>query len=241
MFTPWHETNTQLIYQEFFPVFARVQIQARRVFVPKWIPSTIWLTCGKWSLRSIFMYSRECEYRPTPHVFVQKLIPQDVLSCMYRFCAGGTSKTEWVRGNWLTIRWWAKTTPNIIVMLFKFGKWWGVVIEGKHRDAAEMLMLDNLNPPPDELPHVMACAQIFEDATFLLTVASFLLAVELFHLQLTILAFLLTIGAFFAYNFSFFCFQLELFCLQWDSASNKGLKGLQAKKLNCKQKSSNCK
>ena len=28
--------------------------------------------------------------------------------------------------------------------------------------------------------------------------------------------------------------------LQWESASNKGLKKLQVKKLNCKQKSSNC-
>ena len=29
---------------------------------------------------------------------------------------------------------------------------------------------------------------------------------------------------------------MELFCLHWESASNKGLKGLEAKKLNCKQK-----
>ena len=61
-------------------------------------------------------------------------------------------------------------------------------------------------------------------------------------------AFLLTIDnsnfftcnfSFFAYNFSFLT--VGVFCLQWESASNKGLKGLQAKKLNCKQKSSNCK
>ena len=44
--------------------------------------------------------------------------------------------------------------------------------------------------------------------------------------MLTASASLLTVGA---------------FCLQWESASNKGLKGLQAKKLNCKQKNSNCK
>ena len=50
---------------------------------------------------------------------------------------------------------------------------------------------------------------------------------ELFYLQLTILAlnFCLQLG-FFAYSFSFFChLQLELFCLQWESVSNKGLKG----------------
>ena len=29
-----------------------------------------------------------------------------------------------------------------------------------------------------------------------------------------------------------------VFCLQWESVSNKGLKGLSAKKLNCKQKTS---
>ena len=57
---------------------------------------------------------------------------------------------------------------------------------------------------------------------------------ELLYLQLTTLAFDL---------------QLELFCLPvgaflltvGKSVSTKGLKGLQAKKLNCKQKSSNCK
>ena len=42
-------------------------------------------------------------------------------------------------------------------------------------------------------------------------------------------------------KFYFYCrlafsdLQLELFCLQWESESNKGLKGLEAKKLNCKQ------
>ena len=51
----------------------------------------------------------------------------------------------------------------------------------------------------------------FSDAAFLLTVGSFLLTVELFYLQLTILAFLLTVLA---------------FCSRWESASNKGLKGL---------------
>ena len=46
--------------------------------------------------------------------------------------------------------------------------------------------------------------------------------------------------SFFTYSWSFFVsifhFQLELFCLHWESASSKGLKGLYAKKLNCKQK-----
>ena len=71
-------------------------------------------------------------------------------------------------------------------------------------------------------------SQLKWDAAFLLAIGSFLLTVKLSYLQLTILASLLTIGA--------FCLQLELSCLQWESASNKGLKGLQAKKLNCKQK-----
>ena len=79
-----------------------------------------------------------------------------------------------------------------------------------------------------------------EDAASLLTVGSFPLTVELFYLQLTILAFLLTVGASLLTALAFYL-QLELFCLQWESASTKGLKGLQAKKLNCKQKSSNCK
>ena len=60
----------------------------------------------------------------------------------------------------------------------------------------------------------------------MLTLGGFLLTVELCYLQLAILALLLTIGAFFAYNVSFFYIQLEPFCLQWQSASNKGLKGL---------------
>ena len=59
------------------------------------------------------------------------------------------------------------------------------------------------------------------------------------NLQLTILAFLLTVGTFLLTVLAFLL-KLELLCLQWESASNKGLKGLQAKKLNCKRKSSNC-
>ena len=78
------------------------------------------------------------------------------------------------------------------------------------------------------------------DAAFLLTVGSFLLTVELFHLQLTILAFALTVGASLLTVLASLL-TVGAFCLQWEGASNKGLKGLQAKKLNCKQKSSNCK
>ena len=63
------------------------------------------------------------------------------------------------------------------------------------------------------------------DAAFVLTVGSFLLTMELFYLQLIILAFLLTVGAFFAYNLSFLL-AVGSFCLQWESASNRGLKGL---------------
>ena len=61
------------------------------------------------------------------------------------------------------------------------------------------------------------------------------------HLQLTILALFIDSWSFFTYNFRVFYLQWELFGLQWESASNKRLKGLQAEKLNCKQKSSNCK
>ena len=68
-------------------------------------------------------------------------------------------------------------------------------------------------------------SEIEKDAAFLLTVGSFLLTVELFYLQLLNLAFLLTIGAFLLTILAFYL-QLELFCLQWDSAVNKGLKGL---------------
>ena len=78
------------------------------------------------------------------------------------------------------------------------------------------------------------------DAAFLLTIGSFLPTVELVYLQLTILALLLTVGAFVLTALAFYL-QLEFFCLQWESASNKGLEGLQAKKLNCKQNNSNCK
>ena len=54
-----------------------------------------------------------------------------------------------------------------------------------------------------------------------------LLIVELSYLQLTILASLLTVGVFFCLLFLFLLLtRLELFCLQWESASNKGLKGL---------------
>ena len=48
------------------------------------------------------------------------------------------------------------------------------------------------------------------------------------YLQLTIFAFLLTIGAF------LLTIGAAFFGLQRESASNKGLKGLYAKKLNCK-------
>ena len=59
----------------------------------------------------------------------------------------------------------------------------------------------------------------------MLTVGRFLLTVELFYLRLTILAFLLAIGASLLTLLVFYL-QLVLFCLQWESASNKGLKGL---------------
>ena len=49
------------------------------------------------------------------------------------------------------------------------------------------------------------------------------------------LALLLVAGAFLL-TVELLYLQLKLSCLQWECASNKGLKGLQAKKLNCKQK-----
>ena len=63
------------------------------------------------------------------------------------------------------------------------------------------------------------------DTAFLLTVGSFLLKVELSYLQLTILACLLTLELFLPTVLAFYL-QLKLSCLQWESASNKGLKGL---------------
>ena len=69
------------------------------------------------------------------------------------------------------------------------------------------------------------------DAVFLLTAGSLLLVVELLCSQLCLGDFLLTIGVFYL--------QLEIFCLQWESSSNEHLHT--AKKLKCKQKSSNCK
>ena len=62
------------------------------------------------------------------------------------------------------------------------------------------------------------------DAALLLTVGSFLLTMELFCLQLTI-CFLLTVGAFLLTSLAFLL-TVGAFCLQWESASNKGLKGL---------------
>ena len=63
------------------------------------------------------------------------------------------------------------------------------------------------------------------DAAFLLTVGSFLLTAELFYLQLTILAFLLTVGALLLTVLAFLL-TVGAFCLEWESASNKDLKGL---------------
>ena len=73
------------------------------------------------------------------------------------------------------------------------------------------------------------------DAAFLLTVGSFLLTGELFYLRMTSSAFLLTVGAFLLTALAPYL-QLKLFCLQWQSASNKDLKGLQAKKLTVSKK-----
>ena len=69
------------------------------------------------------------------------------------------------------------------------------------------------------------------DAAFLLTVGSFLLTLELFiffvfYLQLTILAFLLAVGAFLLTVLASLLTVGAFFCVQWESASNKGLKGL---------------
>ena len=71
-------------------------------------------------------------------------------------------------------------------------------------------------------------SQKWADAVFLLTVGSFLLTVGVF---------LLTVDnfSFFTYNWSFFFFSptvlaflltIEFLCLQWESVSNKRLKGL---------------
>ena len=68
------------------------------------------------------------------------------------------------------------------------------------------------------------CANIM-DAAFLPTIGSFLLTVEVFYLQLTILAFLLTIGAF-SLTVLASLLTVGAFCLQWESASDKSLKGL---------------
>ena len=46
--------------------------------------------------------------------------------------------------------------------------------------------------------------------------------------------------SFFVYSFSFFTYKWSFFAYSAKSASNKRLKGLEAKKLNCKQRSSNC-
>ena len=59
----------------------------------------------------------------------------------------------------------------------------------------------------------------------MLTVGSFLLTVELFYSQLTILAFLLTVGVFLLTVLASLL-TVGAFCLQWESVSNKGLKGL---------------
>ena len=72
------------------------------------------------------------------------------------------------------------------------------------------------------------------DAVLLITVVSFLVTVELLCLQLYFEAFLLTIE-FFTCSLSFLL-TIEGFCLKWESASNKRLNELKAKKLNCKQK-----
>ena len=72
---------------------------------------------------------------------------------------------------------------------------------------------------------VLGRGGLFWDAAFLLAVGSFLLTGELFYLQLTILAFLLTVGAIFLTALAFLL-TVGDFCLQWESASNKGLKGL---------------
>ena len=50
--------------------------------------------------------------------------------------------------------------------------------------------------------------------------------------QLANLAFLLSRVGVFCLQFKLSYLQLELFGLQWESASNKGLKGLQVEKLN---------
>ena len=81
-------------------------------------------------------------------------------------------------------------------------------------------------------------ARIFDiilDAAFLLTVVSFLLAVGLF---------LLTIDSFsfFTYSRSFSAYSLVslltvgAFCLQWESASNKGLRGCKQRSLTVSKK-----
>ena len=51
-----------------------------------------------------------------------------------------------------------------------------------------------------------------------------------FYLQLPILAFFTYSWSFFAYSFSFFTYSWSFFAYSGKSASNKGLKGLQAKK-----------
>ena len=80
-----------------FPVFARVRTQARHVFAPKWSPSRIWLICEKWSLKNIFLSSRECEYRPRMHSR-KKEFPKNVFLHVWVLCRGVLKRIPENRG-----------------------------------------------------------------------------------------------------------------------------------------------
>ena len=84
---PWHETNAQIIRQEYFPVFARVRIQARHVFARMNSPKNLAQCSGNTSSKIVSCIRASAN--AVPACIRAKINSPRIFSCMSWFCAGG--------------------------------------------------------------------------------------------------------------------------------------------------------
>ena len=85
--------NAQIIPQEYFSVLARVVMQARHVFAPKWIPPRIWCEYVEKSSSKLFSCIRTCANTGTACIRAKNSSPRTLPALLSLYRGGVTLKT----------------------------------------------------------------------------------------------------------------------------------------------------
>ena len=96
--TPWHETNTQIIPQEYFPVFARGANTGATCIRPEIISLRNLAKMQKMTPLTYFPVFARVRIQAL-HAFAEKLIPQEFFPACIGFVPGGNSALGNVRRN----------------------------------------------------------------------------------------------------------------------------------------------